>query len=212
MRNLLTAALACLSIGLPACGGPAGTPPPRELVTIDASAAAEPWLKEAFACAEDLTLTLAVQPQTPQVYLRLGEPPILQSPAYPIGMDELLIVTGRDSPLTGLSADQARELFAGRGDSSVTVWAFPPGEDIQVALDRHLLQGARPGSAVLLAGGLPHMLQVLSSDPRALGVFTRRALDSDLNVLLSIAEVEVLAIVPPDPPGAALDLIACLQK
>jgi len=54
-------------------------------------------MDELFACANDQSITVNITAEEPEIYLRIGEPENLLSPAYQIDEEELLVVTHRES-------------------------------------------------------------------------------------------------------------------
>ena len=75
-------------------------------------------------------------PAAADILLRVGEPEFLDSPAYQIDTEDILIITHRQSPVQNLTLEDARALFAGQGDLSVQVWIYASGEDVQEVFDQ----------------------------------------------------------------------------
>src|SRR5512138_1736069 len=93
---------------------PPSTPP---LVTVYSTSAAQPWLTPLYECAGDsVALSRVGDASSADISLRVGEPELLDSPAYQIDTEELLIVTSRQSPVQNPTLEQVRRLFAGQGD------------------------------------------------------------------------------------------------
>jgi len=61
-----------------------------------------------------VTLRLIDSLSDAAIYIRIGEPDVLMTPAYQIDTEEILIVTHRESPVQNLTIEEARMLFAGR--------------------------------------------------------------------------------------------------
>src|SRR5512143_1582213 len=119
------------------------TPPSTpQLVTVYSTSAAQPWLAQLYDCAgASVALSRVEEAASADIALRVGEPGFLDSPAYQIDTEEILIVTHRQSPVQNLTLAQARALFAGQGDPSVQVWVYASGEDVQQAFDRAVMAG-----------------------------------------------------------------------
>jgi len=193
------------------CASAAQPAPPTEVVTVYATAAAQPWLNELFVCANDLSIVLNVNAEQPELYLRVGEPENLVLPSYQIDEEEILIVTHRESPLQNLSLEQAQALFAGQGDPSVQVWVFSADEDVQFAFDQLVMKGRVVTSFAKLATSPKQMSDILNTDINSVGVLPRHWKTDTLRAVFSAGRVPVLAITKAEPTGATQELIACLQ-
>ena len=87
-----------LAFVLSACGTATPTAEPQ-IVDVYATSAAQPWLTDLYACAADSGAVLNINAESPEIYLRVGEPDILVSSAYKIDEEEILIVvTPRKAP------------------------------------------------------------------------------------------------------------------
>ncbi len=193
---------------------PANVAPAQAVVSVYAPPSADPWLNEAFTCAQGRNTVLSVvdDPAAADLQLRLGEPAGLNVPAYQIDTEELLIVTHRESPVQNLTLEEARELFAGRGDPAVQVWAYSPGDDIQRLFDSLVMQGGVVTSQARLAVTPQQMSDVLNAEKNAVGILPRHWKAGSPREVFSAGMVPVLAITPSEPAGALAALIACLQK
>lgn len=185
---------------------------PLPLVDVYASPAAQPFLEELYACADEASITLNITAESPQIQLRLGFPDGWEGSAFQVGVEELLAAASLHSPLPSLTPQGARELFAGRGDPSVQVWAYAADSDAQKEFESALLDGQSVTSRARLALSPAHMVEALTADPNAVGILPRRWMTAGLRELLVVASVPVLALTPSEPQGAARDLIACMQQ
>jgi hypothetical protein len=191
-----------------------GTPPATPmLVPVYSTLAAQPWLSELYECAGAATALLRVDdPSRAEIILRLGEPELLDNPAYQIDTEELLVATHRQSPVQNLSLEQARALFAGFGDPSVQVWVYADGEDVQDIFDRIVMAEESVVSTARLAVDPQHMSDTLVDQPNTVGILPRRWKVGDVREVFSVATIPVLAITGVEPQGVVKELIACLQK
>lgn len=191
-----------------------GTPPATPvLVPVYSTLAAQPWLSEMYECAGTTTALLRVDdPSTAEIVLRLGEPELLDTPAYQIDMEELLIVTHRQSPVQNLSVEQVKALFAGFGDPSVQVWVYADGEDVQDIFDRMVMDGGSVASTARLAVDPQHMSDTLANEANAVGILPRHWKAGDVRDVFTISAIPVLAITKQEPEGVLRELIVCLQK
>src|SRR5688572_23323446 len=82
---------------------PAATP---QLVSVYSTFAAQPWLPQLYECAGTSSLISRVDdPSIANIVLRVGEPPFLNSPAFQIDTEEILIVAHRQSPIQNLTLE-----------------------------------------------------------------------------------------------------------
>ncbi len=203
IRSLLLALL------LVACSPP---PAPSRLIDVYATPATRPWLTDLYTCAAQIGLTPRFDPQTPDISLWLGEIlPAGTTFAYEIGREDLVIAAHPASPLTSLTLEQARQLFAGRGDPAIQIWVYPPATDLQQTVDAVLMNDRPITSLARLAFDPQHMAEALSSDPNRVGILPRRALSS-LRELLAIPSAPILATTPSSPQPDLLPLLTCLQN
>jgi hypothetical protein len=151
-------------------------------------------------------------PSAAEIVLRVGEPAFLNSPAFQIDTEEILIVTHRQSPVQNLTLGEARALFAGQGDSSVQVWVYASGDDVQEVFDQVVMAGRDVTSSARLAVHPQQMSDTLGSEHNTVGILPRRWRVGDARVVLSVATVPVLAITRAEPEGFIKELLACLQK
>lgn len=144
--------------------------------------------------------------------LRIGEPPALTRPAYQIDTEEILVVTHRESPVQNLTVEGARDLFAGRGDPSVQIWAYADGEDVQQAFDELVMGGEPVTSLARMATSAQEMSDALNAEKNAVGILPRHWKAGSVRDVFSAGTVPVLAITRVEPEGALKQLVACLQK
>jgi hypothetical protein len=210
--SLLVRLLFLLSFLLYSCTPtiPSATPP---LFTVYSTSAAQPWLPQLYECAGTSSVISRVDdPSATDIVLRVGEPPFLNSPAFQIDTEEILVVAHRQSPIQNLSLEGARTLFSGRGDPSVQVWVYAPEEDVQEMFDQVVMAGRNVTSSARLAVNPQQMSDTLVNESNAVGILPRHWKVGDTREILSVATVPVLAITNSEPEGIIQELIACLQK
>jgi hypothetical protein len=183
-----------------------------QVVTVYATWAAQPWLNKLYVCANKLSIVLSVNAEQPDIYLRVGEPVTLISPAYKIDHEELLVVTNREGPAQTLSLEEAQALFAGQADAAAQVWVYAADEDVQIAFDQLVMNGRGVTSFARLATSPQEMSDVLNSQPNAVGILPRHWKMGSLREVYSAGGVPVLALTKAEPGGAVQALLACLQK
>ena len=192
------------------------TPTPSitpQLVTVYSTSAAQPWLPEVYTCAGASSVISRVDdPVAADIVLRIGEPPFLNTPAFQIDTEEVLIVTHRQSPVQNLTLEEARALFMGQGNTAVQVWVYAPGEDVQEVFEQAVMAGGRVISSAWLAANPGHMSDTLVNEPNSVGILPRHWKAGDSREVFSVASVPVLAITDSEPLGLIKEMLACLQK
>ncbi len=194
------------------CAPATQTPSQTEVISVYATSAAQPWMSDLFACANDLSVTLNVTAESPEIYLRLGEPETLLSPAYEIDQEEILIVTHRESPVQNLSLEEAQALFAGQGDPSVQVWGYASEVDVQILFDKLVMKGRSVTSLARMASSPQEMADVLNSESNSVGILPKHWVAGNVREVYSVGIVPVLAITREEPQGNVAELVSCLQK
>jgi len=189
------------------------TQPTPQPVSVYSTSAAQPWLTELYACAGSSAVVSRVDdPSVADISLRVGEPEFLVAPAYQIDVEEILIVTHRQSPVQNLTLEEARALFAGQGDASVQVWVYAADEDVQRVFDQVIMEERSVVSSARLAVNPQEMSDTLVNQANVVGILPRHWKAGDVREVFSVATVPVLAITQSDPQGAIKELIACLQS
>jgi hypothetical protein len=188
--------------------------PQMEILNVYASSAAQPWLTELYDCAanQSMTLHLTDSSSNAAIYIRIGEPDVLMTPAYQIDSEEILIVTHRESPVQNLTLEEARALFAGQGDPSVKIWVYSSDEDIQKVFEQAVMAGGSVTSSASLAVSPGQMSDVLNAESNAVGILPRHWKMGTVREVYSLGTVPVLAIVKEEPQEIVKELLGCLQK
>jgi hypothetical protein len=182
-----------------------------EIVNVYATSAAQPWLTELYSCAENLSVTLNISANEPDILLRVGEPENIISPIYKIDEEEILIVTNRESPIQNLTLAEAQELFA-QGSDSEQVWVYSSDADVQIAFDQLVMKGRSVTTFAGLATSPQQMSDTLNAEKDAVGILPKHWVARTVRDVFSAGTVPVLAITNDEPQGAVKDLLSCLQK
>lgn len=191
---------------------PSQTAQESRTITAYSTSSAQPWINDLFACADKLSVIVKVTAEEPDIYLRIGEPEILISPAYPIDEEELLIAAHRESPVQNLSREEAQSMFAREGESSVQVWVYPAGLDVQGLFDQAVMQGRGVASSARVAVNPQQMSDMLNSESNAVGILPRRWMAGNVREVYSLGRFPVLAILKEEPQGAVSSALDCLQN
>jgi len=209
-KNFLLITLAMLLLSACSPSTPVPTPQP---VTVYSTAAAEAWLSELYDCAGSTAVVSRVDDAaSADIVLRVGEPEFLASPAYLIDMEEILVVTHRQSPLQNMTVEEVQALFAGQGDPSVQVWVYAPEADVQEVFDQMVMQGRSVSASARLAANPQQMSDTLVNEANTVGILPRHWKTGDSREIHTVGSVPVLAVTNFEPQGAIQELIACLQK
>ena len=212
MRRIFLFLIIFSSLLLPSCGTetPQTTP---QVVTVYSTSAATPWLGDVYSCAESFAVISRVDdPSIADIVLRIGEPDYLIGFAYQIDEEEILIVTHRQSPIQNLTLEDAQNLFAGFGDSSVQVWVYDSAEDVFGVFDQFVMKGRSVSPSARVAFTPQQMSDVLNRESNAVGILPRHWKAGDVGEVYLAATVPVLAITQSEPQGVVNQLIGCLQK
>jgi hypothetical protein len=205
--------LSSLLIASCSTGTPSSAPP--QVVSVYSSFAAEPWLSALYGCAAEqnnVVLSRVDNPNAAGIGLRIGEPEFVSSFAYQIDVEEILIVTQRQSPVQNLTLDEARALFMGLGDPSVQMWVYASGEDVQQVFDQFVMEGRNVSPSANVAATPQQMSDRLVNEPNTVGILPRHWKVGDAREVFSVETVPVLALTGSEPQGVVKELIACLQK
>ncbi len=196
------------------CSCSTNTPPATpQLINVYSTSAAQPWLPPLYACAGSSSVISRVDdPSSADIVLRVGEPEILVSSAYQIDMEEILIVTHRQSPVQNLTLEEARILFTGQGDPSVQVWIYASEEDMQIVFDQVVMEGRNVTPSARLAVNPQQMSDTLVNESNTVGILPRHWKVGDVRDVYLVATVPVLAMTQSEPEGVIKELLTCLQK
>lgn len=184
-----------------------------EFIIVYASTSTRPLLNDFYACAPTETIIkISDNPAAADIYLGLGEPALSSSYAYQIASEEIQIVTHNQSQLQDLSLLEARGLFLGKGNPSLQIWVYAPGEDIQKIFEMVLMNGQSVSSLAHLAMNPQHMLAMIKNDSNSIGILPGHFVTADIRVIFSIPEIPVLVNASENPQGVIQGLISCLQQ
>lgn len=204
-----TTLIILLSIILAACTS--ATPSTPRLVDVFSTGSTRPWLEALYGCAGEAGVVLNLSPVEPQIQLRLGEEQGWTGPVYQVGSEEIVIAANLQSPLGVLTIAQANEIFSGKGNQAIQVWAYASAEDIQIVFNELVIGRGGVSSYARLAVSPEHMLQALKTDVNAVGFLPRSWLDGELKELLVAGSVPVLLQTSSEPEGIVRELVACMQ-
>ncbi|MBK8418538.1 hypothetical protein [Candidatus Villigracilis saccharophilus] len=185
--------------------------PQKEMITVYATSAAQPWLTELYTCADNSAVSLNLTADEPDITLRVGEPEIIISPVYQIDEEEILIVTNRESSVQNLTLSEAQELFA-QGNDSAKVWVYASDANVQIAFDQLVMKGRSVTSFAGLATSPQQMSDLINVEKDAVGILPKHWMAGNVREVFSAGTVPVLAITKEEPQGVVKELIACLQK
>jgi hypothetical protein len=216
--------LACFL--LTACNSAPPTTAPVPFI-VQYTAATVPWLASLYNCAgtnviaADQRAADFIDPQSVDLAIRIGQPDTMNSPAYQIGSEDILVIVNLQNLVQTLTTEQVHGLFSGQtlnwqgvggSNAPVQVWVFSTGEDIEQIFEQTALSGIPIVSTARLAANPDEMAQAIASDANAIGVLTRRLMREDVTSAYTVATVPVLAITSTLPQSPVRGIVACLQK
>jgi hypothetical protein len=191
-------------------------PVQTEMVNEYATSAAQPWMGELFACANEQSIVVNVTAESPDIVLRVANLELSDGlttfPAYQIGEEEIVIAVNHESPIQDLTLEEAQMMFAGQVDESVQVWVYASGEDLQGLFDQVVMKGRSVTSFARVVANPQEMSDVLNSESDAMGFLPKRWAVENLRVIYSLGNFPVLAITKEEPQGAVSVLLGCLQN
>lgn len=203
---------------------PAVTP---EAITVQYTAAAQPWLTDVYDCAGENDVIAELRAANyfdldqNGLAIRIGEPFFLATPAYQISSEEIVIGVNPQNQIGNLTAENVRSIFSGRITrwdelggkvAPVQVWVIASGEDLQHVFDAQIMGGTPVTSHARLAASPQEMINAIAADGNAIGILTRRWMESKVREVFASAPVPVLALTSSEPRGTIQALISCLQK
>lgn len=213
MRKILSCLLILFSILIGSCSGNTPSPSTSQVLPVYSTSSAEPWLYAVYDCAGTSAVISRVDDlAAAEMVLRVGEPAFLDTPAFQIDMEEILVVTHRQSPIQNLNREGAQALFAGQGDPSVQVWVYATGADVQEVFDQAVMQGNNVTSSARIAVHPQQMSDTLVNEVNTVGILPRHWKVGDVRDVFSVATVPVLVITNSEPQGVIQEIIDCLQK
>ena len=198
-----------------------------EVITVQYTAATQPWLTAISACAgknvisSELRSADTLDISQTNMTIRIGQTFDQTAPTYQIGTEEILVIGNRQNPVSRLTGEQVLGLFSGQirnwkdvkgSDTPIQVWVFAPGEDVEQIFEQAGLGGTPVSSNARLATGPDEMIQAIANDVNAIGITTSHWKTEGVAELFTVASVPMLASTPAEPTGTLLQILDCLQK
>jgi DNA-binding transcriptional LysR family regulator len=226
---LLALVLASCQPGLPP--SPITTP---QVLVVQASTALQPiqpLFKTCTAEQENTALVMArasSEMNTPSSDISLRWGLNTQPPGFAavLGFEELVLVVNPQNPVSQLSQDQVKAIWAGTltkwpGDKKageIQAWVYPANEDIQQIFEHTLLSDFAPvKNTVYIAADPSAMIEAVSSGHGATGFLPRRWLTQQVKQI-SIEGIPpnslrqpILALTQSQPEGLVKSWLLCLQ-
>jgi hypothetical protein len=214
-----------------------------EVIALQLTPAVAHWLPLVAECAEgipyfgiytqvlprsDLSLTES------DLILRLGERLEGDSFTAVMGIEEIVIIAGADVPVSSLSLENLRGIYAGTltlwgevvdGESStsgmgqsIRPLSYPAGHEVEILFRRAYLADELIQVTPQEFMTIPFLEELLASYPYAIGYLLRSQVPEDMRVI-EIASDEtipnqhyVLAVTAAEPTGGLKQLLLCLQN
>jgi phosphate transport system substrate-binding protein len=131
--------------------------------------------------------------------------------AAPIGQDGIAIIVHPDNPVPALSVEELRRIFQGRAtswaewggpDAPVTVISRERGADSRLAFDELVMNGAATTPAAQLALSSARMVELVASDPLAIGYVSMAFVDRRVRAVpVQVAPGEEAVLPTPQTVG-----------
>jgi hypothetical protein len=217
--------------------------PTPEVVALQITPAVAHWLPLVAECAEGIPnfgVFTQVLPQSDlpvaesDLILRLGKPLETDPFVAIMGVEEIVIIAGTDVPVSSLSLENLRAIYAGtltlwgevgdvdQGgsvmDQPIQTFSYPAGHEVENLFRRvYLLDeiiGVNPQEFMTI----PFLENLLAAYPYAIGYLLRSQVPEDVRVIEidseeTIANQQyVLAVTPAAPTGGLKQLLLCLQN
>ncbi len=210
---------------LSGCSG-TGTPPvvTPQVVRVQYTAAAQPWLVDLTTCAAKLdgeaptgasTFGVAISAEqrvastldggSTDIMLRLGAPQGLSLPSFQVGEDQIVVIVQPQNPVSSLTRGQLLGLFIGQitnwselggNDQPVQLWVLDAGEDIQAIFGQTVLEGLRvtPGAHLAVEPG--QLRDAVAADPGAVGIVSKHYLAGNVRAIRLPEDISAALRVP----------------
>ena len=197
------------------------TASPISAVNVYTTSAARPWLEAFYSCAAPTTAIRLSDPDSAEIEVRLGGPDTLQSPAFQIGVEDVLVVVHPLDAVGALTRFEVQRLFAGEvtswselqgADLPVQVWTYSTDDDMQAYFDRVVMDGRPVTSLARLAVSAQAMSDAVGASPGAIGILPRRWKTGNTREAFQLPSLPVLAITPAEPTGITEQLLGCVQS
>ena len=217
--------------------------PTPEVVALKVTPAVAHWLPVVAECAEGISnfgVFTQVLPRSDSslaesdLIMRLGER--LESDPFVaiMGVEEIVIIAGDDVPISSISLDNLRGIYAG----TITHWgeveggvndesgkgqpiytlSYPVGHEVETLFKRVYLSDEIIGVNPQEFMTIPFLESLLATYPYAIGYLLRSEVPEDVRVIEidsdeTIANQQyVLAVTPVEPTGGLKQLLLCLQN
>jgi hypothetical protein len=200
------------------------TPAARSLSTIIQACA---WENQHINLLAEELPAQALDLQSADLVIRLGEPRPMPAFSAPVGWDDLVLVVHPANPLTTIDTGQVRQIFTGNvqqwtdltgQEETIQVWDYPMGNEIQGIFHSALSEGNTRYSLAHLAPNPAAMLEAIGGDPAAIGYIPKSWLSPAVKEVTIEGQIKellhqpVLVLAGEEPSGAARDFLACLQS
>lgn len=175
--------------------------------------------------------------QTPYLSLKPGESDILLAwgdgytwggNTVVLGYDDLVVIANLENLQSTLTAAQLRQIFNGEvktwgevisgspDEQKIEVWDYPPGNEVRSIFSSSFATTLHNPEA-MLAPEPKAVLEVVSSNPNAIGYLPRRWVNENIKIILvegqeALVRQPVLANTPEKPNEALHNWLGCLQQ
>jgi hypothetical protein len=214
-----------------------------EIITLQTTPSLEHWLTDVADCANDIpefAIVTEIRPMEnldlagADLTLRLGDRQENDPFVYLMGIEQTIILAGREVPIDSLSLESLQRIFAGE----ITHWnqatevieagleinqpiqtlSYPSGHELRLLFQSAYLDDQTIGGQPLIFSTEAALESLLEANSYALA-YTLESLAHDGMKKLAVADFtaeqaqhKVLALTPEEPSGKLQQLLLCLQN
>jgi ABC-type phosphate transport system substrate-binding protein len=141
--------------------------------------------------------------------------------------EEIGVVANPENPIEGIELIELKAIFSGQTgnwkeiagvDSQISVWVYPPENEVQRFITTRLLESDAISSLAHLAPDPEAMIEAIAADPASIGFLPLSWRTSSVKIL-PIIDVDqtntimpVLVLADREPQGGEREFVACLQN
>ena len=214
-----------------------------EIIVLQVTPALEHWLPKVAGCSKDIPEFGAITRVKPRaeltlqesdLILRLGERMDDDPYVAVMGVEEIVVVAGKDVPLSALNLEILQAIFAGeigdwaeipgvldeqvREPEPIKPLTYPPGHEVEILFKHAYLHDMAISTSVQTYSTAAFLEELLSIHPTGIAYLLKSQMPKDLRTLQIITDEPianqqyVLAITSKAPEGRLKALLVCLQN
>lgn len=196
------------------------------------------WLRPEMAeCVQQSSvLSLSVKTNTlleqslnqADVLLHWSDQPVTEGFTFELGEERLAVIVHPDNPLEAMDLSMVKDMYYGQVTvwpgtdaavgGAIQPWVLPEDSEAQGLFERVAISNSQIIRTAKIAPTPAAMLEMVASDPQAIGFLPSRWLDSSVrSIELSASWVDnlimpILAVTAAEPTGLTRDWLLCIQE